>query len=261
MRAKNTIQTVKELKKAGFRTVPEHKNILISNTGKVYDINTGKYLKPTARNYIKPENKYLSLPKLVLLTFKGEKYRNGQIHYIDGNNKNFSPSNIQYNSIFDSKQTEPINKADLLTAIRCYFEVTRKFNITDKIKTHLYLQEITQIRHYFYKNRNKPFINLYLTYIGFDIIYKRNIAETAKLHGLPVRDCLLIVNRFTNTLINEILQDLKNGYLNIKEYKPKKPTKTDEIRKINEYLKEHGKKPFPLKKKSVKQSAKAIKGK
>ena len=167
MRATNRTQTAKELKKAGFISVPEHETLLINNTGKVYDTNTGKYLKPTARNYITAENKYLSLPKLVLMTFKGEKYRNGQIHYKDGNNKNLSPSNIQYSRIFAPKQTEPINKADLLTAIRCYFEVDRKFKIRDNFKVRLYLQNIIEKRAFFAKHKKTQYIEIYLTCLNF----------------------------------------------------------------------------------------------
>jgi len=249
-------KTAKELKTEGFKPVKGFESLFINETGRVYNLKTGKYLKPNARNYIQSENKYLSVPKLVLMTFEGKKYQNGKIVYLNGNKTDLSKENIKYSRLFAKQQPAKVNKADLLTAIRCYFEVDHKFKTTDHFRTRLYLQSITKKRDFFYKNRNKPFIKLYFTYIGLDSINKRNIAETAKLHRLPVRDCSIIINSFTNSLINEVLQDTKNGILHEIEFKPKQPTQTDKVRQINQYLTEHGQKPLQLRKKSVKQTIK-----
>jgi len=249
-------KTAKQLKKDGFKPIPGYESLLISETGKVYSLQTAKHLKRTERNYIKHENKYLSVPKLVLMTFKGEPYKSGQIVYIDGIKTNSSKENIKYTRLFVPEQSTKVNTADLLTSIRCYFEVDKNFKIRDNFKTRLYLQNIIEKRGFFAKHKNIQHIDVYLTYLGKHIFEQKSIIDTAKVHSLPVRDCLVIVNSFTSTLISEILQDLKNGYLQQLEYKPKQPTKTDRIRQINEYLTANGQKGVPLRKKSIKQTVK-----
>lgn len=249
-------KTVKELKNEGFKSVNEFEHLYINEKGKVYSTTARKYLKPTARNYIKTENKYLNVPKLVLMTFKGEKYKSGQIYYIDGNKENLHSENVKYSRLFTPEQNNTVNTADLLTCIRCYFEVDKKYKIRDNIKTRLYLQIIIEKRDFFAKHKTLKHIEVYLTYLGKHLFEKKSLTDTAKTHFLTTRDCLVIINEFTNLLISEVLQDLKNGYLHELEYKPNRPTKTDEIRQINHYRKASGQKPLPLKKKSVKQSIK-----
>ncbi|MDD4992150.1 MAG: hypothetical protein PHR83_07965 [Paludibacter sp.] len=246
-------KTARQLKKDGFRAVQGFESLLINETGKVYNLQTAKYIKPTSGNYIRIEKECLSVPKLVLLTFKGEQYKSGQIVYIDGNKTNLSKENIKYSRLFTSEQNNKVNAADLLTALRCYFEVDKNFKIRDNFKTRLYLQHIIEKRGFFAKYKKIQHIEVYLTYLGKHIFEQKSIIDTANAHGLPVRDCLIIINSFTNTLISEILQDLKNGYLHELEYKPKQPTKTDELKQVNKYLTENGHNPVRLRKQSEKE--------
>jgi hypothetical protein len=246
-------KTAKELKKKGFLQIPGYESLLINDNGKVYNQQTGKNLNSTKRNYIRFENKYLNVPKLVLMTFEGEPYKSGKIVFIDGKSANLSKENIKYSRLFVSEQNDKVNTKDLLTALRCYFEVDKNFKIRDNFKTRLYLQTIIEKRRFFTKHKHTKYIEVYFTYLGKHIFEKKSIIETAKAHCLPVRDCLVIVNSFTNILITEILQDLKRGYLKVQGYKPKQTTKTDEIRQINEYLIDNGHSTLPLRKKSQKE--------
>ena len=116
-------KTETELKKDAFKSITDFNYLYINEKGKVYSIKTGKYLQPTPRNYVKTENKYLKVPKLVLMAFNGEPIRNGKILYIDGNTANLSRQNLKYSRLFTIEQTNKVNKADLLTAIRCYIRV------------------------------------------------------------------------------------------------------------------------------------------
>lgn len=249
-------KTENELKKECFKLLDGFTHLYINDAGNVYDTNKKKYLKPTSRNYIKPGNKYLSVPKLVLMTFKGEPYKRGQIHYIDGKMQNMSVKNIKYTRLYTPEQNNKVNKDNLFTAIRCYFEVELNFKIRDTFKTRFFLQTIIDKRGFINYHRKLEHIQIYLTYMGLNLFTQKSITQTAHAHGLPVRDCLVIVNSFTNLLISEILHELKKGTLHVNEYKPKKPTKTDNKRQINEYLTEHGQKPIPLRKKSLKESLK-----
>ena len=229
-------KTAKELKNEGFRLVNGFDYLYINENGKVYDTNKRKYLTPTARNYIKPENKYLSVPKLVLMTFDGKAYKSGQIQYIDGNKANLSRENIKYSRLFTTEQSNKVNKSDLLTAIRCYFEIDQKYKIRNNFYTRLFLESILAKRAFFTKHKKTKHIEVYLTYLGKHLFELKSIADTAKEHCLSVRDCLLIVNSFTNILISEILHELKNGTLFVLEYQKPKRTIKESLKDFKQHL-------------------------
>lgn len=229
-------KTTKELKNEGFKLVNEFDYLYINEKGKVYDTNKRKYLTPTARNYIQTENKYLSVPKLVLMTFDGKAYKSGQIQYIDGNKANLSRENIKYSRLHSKEQTEKVNTADLLTAIRCYFEIDQKYKIRNNFYTRLFLESIIEKRAFFTKHKKTKHIEVYLTYLGKHLFEQKSIADTAKEHCLSVRDCLVIVNGFTNVLINEILQELKTGTLQKLEYQKPKQTIKESLQDFKQHL-------------------------
>jgi len=84
-------------------------------------------------------------------------------------------------------------------------------------------------------------------------------ARVAKQFNISVRDCNCIINRFTNELANGIISNLESGWLEIKDYLPKKKTKTQVLREINEYISGYGGKPLPLRKKSTKEALNSFK--
>lgn len=246
-------QQINQLKQNGFKMVKCYPYLYINENGKVFNLNTGKHLQPGRRNIIKPETNELNLLKLVLQAFKGETYRAGQIVFIDGNKANITAENIKYSRLFEPGKTIEVNKDDLITAIRCYFEVEKRYTTKDTLQTALFLDIIINKRHFFYDHYNTPFIEFFKTYI---VGFKNSLSYTAKKHGLTVRDCSIIVNGFINQLIADILQDLKAGFLKINDYQPRKKTETQILKEYNEQRKANGQKPLPLRKKSLKESLK-----
>ncbi len=210
-------QTIQNLKNDGFRVVSGYKYLFINEQGKVYNIEKGRYLKPTARNLIKPESKYLNVPKLVLQAFNKEPYRAGNITHIDGIKSNMNAKNIRYSRIFAPyTKPEPINDK-IMTAIRCYFEVEKRYKVKDMFKTVNYLKMIIAKRNFFNEYSFEQNIEVFETYIK-----NGNIGTTATKHGLVDRDCNIIIKYFINILIENILTDLNKGILKINEFAPKK---------------------------------------
>ena len=241
---------LKTLKEKGYKQVSGFSGLFIDQLGRVYSLKHGKHLKPSTRNYIYTGSGLVSVPKLVLQAFKGQKYRPGQITYIDGNKYNTTPGNLKYNSLFAANELELINYTGLLTAIRCYFAVPEKFKVKNIVATRILLNEILLKRGFYSSKNQEKYIEVYKTYMNG---FVNNYTQSGKQHGLSVRDCAIIVNKFTNTLINEVLTDLENGKLFIWEYQSKPETRTDVIRKYNELNKAKGAPPLPLRKKSTKE--------
>lgn len=253
---KGATNTVKQLKDAEFKQVKNYSNLYINQSGNVHDLTTGKCLKPTSNNYVRTQSEYLSLPKLILEAFAGQTYRAGQTVYIDGNKSNLTPLNLKYARLFEPSRTYEVNQADLMAAIRCYFEVDKRYKVKDTFQTRLFIQAITEKRRFLINKNGLPNFQVYRTYLNG---LTNNLITTAKEHGLTVRDCAIIVNDFTNVLIDEILTDLKTGYLKLQDYKPKPPTETDKRKQWNEHAKATGKKTIPLRKQSLKESLKEFK--
>jgi len=253
MKRETRNETIHQLKEQGFKLVKGYRNLYINETGKVYSLAHSRYLTPTPKNYIRLERDCLSVPKLVLMAFNDEPYRSGQIHYVDGNSKNMSRKNVKYRCLFPNNKSVTVNPSDLMTAIRCYFEVDKRFTIDNALTTRRYLQTITEHRGFMKMNESRQYIEVYKTYVNVLLFGLNSIAQTAKIHGLGVHDCSIIVNSFTNELISGIMQDMKAGTLYEHIYKRKKPTKTEQKRHINEFLTARGQIPIPLRKKSVKE--------
>lgn len=246
-------QQINQLKQNGFKIVKDYPYLYINETGNVYSLKTGEYLKPDPKNTIQTETKRLNVPKLILQTFKGETYRAGQIVYIDGNKANTTAQNIKYSRLFEPGKTIEVNQTDLMTAIRCYFEVEKRYTTKDSIQTRMFARLIISERGFFIDNSKKPYIEVFKTYIEG---LQNSLSATAKEHGLTARDCSIIVNGFINQLISDILQDLKAGVLRINDYQPRKKTETQILKEHNEQRKANGQKPLPLKKQSLKESLK-----
>jgi len=241
------------LKQQGYKQVKGYPCLYINKQGDIYNRETDKHLQPGNKNKIKYNNEYLSIPKLVLQAFAGQEYRTGQITYIDGNKTNIALQNIKYSCIFAPNQRNEVNKTDLLTAIRCYFPVEQKYKVKNIVITRMYLEIITEKRYFFNQKSDLKYIEVYKTFMSG---FTNSIVNTAKEHGLSIRDCSNIVNGFTNILINEILHELKNGILHVCDFTPKKPTKTEITKRINKYLVASGATPLPLRKKSFKEKLK-----
>ena len=215
-------QQINHLKQNGFKMVKDYQSLYINETGNVYSLKAGEYLKPDHRNTIKAEHQRLSVHKLILQTFKGEAYRAGRIVYIDGNKANTTAQNIKYSRLFEPGKTIKVNTKDLMTAIRCYFEVKKRYTTKDSIQTRMFARLIISERGFFIDNSKKPYIEVFKTYIEG---IQNSLSATAKTHGLTAIDCSIIVNGFINQLISDILKDLKAGILRINDYQPRKKRK------------------------------------
>lgn len=246
----NRAETIKRLKQKGFKVITGFSYLYINQQGQVFSLITGKYIEPNTRNCIRPRGEWLSVPKLVLQEFGMQLYRSGQITYLDGDKSNMSIKNIKYSRIFAPDRTaESVNSENLTKAIRCYIQVTERFNANDKLHTRLYLQTITKQRQFFIYYQDSKHIEVFKTYIEGN---SKN--ETAKKHGLGIRDCSVIVNRFINLFVSDVLHEFEAGLLIIQPYKLKPITATQAIREYNREIIKIGGKPLPLRKKSLKES-------
>lgn len=246
MNKQNRKDVIIQLQEKGYRQAKGIRGLYLNQIGKVYSLPLNKEIKPSKRNYIKVGSELISLPKLLLLTFKGQEYRTGQITFIDGNNQNLSINNIKYNCLHTPQCKQNVDKEGLLTAIRCYFEVSKKYKVSNSPLTRLYINEILNKRLFYVKCVNQKHIEVFKTYING---YTNSITKTAQEYNLSVRDCTTIVNGYLNTLINDILSELADKKLSVQEYSIKKSP----ISEYNEILLSYGLKPIRKRKKSTKE--------
>lgn len=246
-------ESITELIQRGFKKVHGLNYLFINQTGTIYSFKTGKYLRQTRKNCIRQQNVYLNVHKLILEAFTGQMYKSGKIVSIDGNNDNLSPHNLRYASLFNHATRHKVNTINLKIAIRCYFDVEKKYKVNDTPKTRLYLQAIAEKRRFFDDRKGTPQIEVFKTYLKGTI---NNITKTAKAHELTALDCANIVNSFKNLLIDDILHDYKAGILFRHGYFVKKLTQTEALSKWNKYVRSYGLKPLPLRKNTQKEKLK-----
>ncbi|WP_321287836.1 hypothetical protein [uncultured Sunxiuqinia sp.] len=222
-------QTINQLKQDGFRVVKNHPDLYINENGTIYSLTAGKTLKTDSKNRLLIQGKRLNVPKLILEAFKGEPYNGGQVVYIDGDNNNMALENLKYSRILPPNVSNNVDKADMLTAIRCYFEVEKRFNLKNTIQTKLYLQGITAARQFFDTHKKAPHIGLFNAYVSEILCSK---AKAAKSYGIETRDGTEIINGFLNELTKEVLADLKNGVLILQDYKPAPKSNTQLLKEF-----------------------------
>jgi len=231
MQKERKTESIQQLRKNGFKSIEVFKFLFINQTGNVYNLNTGKYLKPNERNYIQFAGEYISIPKMILQTFAGQRYRAGQIEYRDGNKENLTPQNLKYKRLFEPTKINTLNIKGLYTSIRCYFEVEKRFRASDTLRTKIYLQAITEKRDFFTEKNGLKNYEVLKTYLSE---LTNTIDQTAKMNGLGYRDYSIMVNELINNLISDILTDLNEGKLKICSFIPK-ITKTEKVKIWNEH--------------------------
>lgn len=228
-------QQIESLKQQGFKVVKGDKQLYVNSRGEVYNLNTGRYMKPRSDNKIKSETGYWNIDKLVLEAFGGEPYRSGHIIHKDGNKANREISNLKYNCVFPPDvEPEPLNNEDILKAIRCYSPVKKRFTAKDNFRMKLHLATITDIRLFFIENSELQYIEVFKTYLSVSTKEK-----VMKAHDLTTRDYSIIVNRFLNMLVRDVLNDLEKGVLSVMEYQPRKRSlpiiKESDSKKVEKY--------------------------
>lgn len=209
--------TLKELKDLGFKRSNEYDFILINKTGKVYNLKKNKFVRlRTPGNYLILDEKHISVPKLILSLFKGEKVRRGQITYKDGNKSNLNAENLEYSRLFEPDSKTNIDDSRLLTVFRCYLNLKKSFGLKDKLNKQLYLRHVLEQRQFFDVYSESKHIEIFESYV-YDSIYP-NIQKTAEKHNKGLRDCQVILTQFLNVLIKDVFQDIKTGKLKILDY-------------------------------------------
>lgn len=244
-------EIIRNLKANGYKRIPDCSYLYLNEYGKIYSLKKGKELIATVKNLVLVENEYLSVPKLILLVFRKEPIRQKQhICYIDGDRSNLALSNIEYVRKYGSGLKTNVDVENLLIAIRCYFEVKKNYKVKDYFATRMYLHDILEQRAFYIEYYKKEGIEIFKSYMQG---LTNNLASVAQEHHISISDCTYIVNGFLNQLINNVLSDLQNGKLMLKDYKPRKKTKTQELRELNEYLITNDFTPVRLRKRSDKE--------
>jgi hypothetical protein len=250
-RRKKEREAVRDLTAKGFKRVQILSDLFVNECGAVYSLTKGKELSRDKRNTVNVDGKRVNVAKLLLSAFSGEPMReNSHIMYIDGDSSNLSPQNVKYPQLYTNKDKTDVNPDQLREVIRCYIEVPQKYNVKNQVLTRMYLTEIIRKRAFYTVYSAESGINVFKSYMQG---YTKNRTETAKEHGISVRDCGIIVNSFINTLITDIITDLETGKLTKQDYRPRPKTKTQIIREVNEYITAHGGKPAPLRRKSQRE--------
>ena len=241
--AKRRNQVIADLKKQGFRSIPET-DIFINDKGEtmIYPKN-----QPASRDRLTLNGKTIRIEKVVLWIFKGEPIRGGKIVHIDGNKRNNRPENLKYRTS-QALTPENVNRAQLLTAIRYYFSVKKTFKArTNDYQTRFYLKEIIQKRNRYSGKPTKT------ETIFFDWCYcwttdpttNKQISEKYDLTQLEAKT---LIAKQVNQFSTAIIQEFEANKLEVLPYfKPKrKPTKPAYLPKsIRKAFKELGMKPTP----------------
>ncbi len=243
--AKKRRLIIADYKSKGFSRIPET-DTFINESGQTTVYPSERIKSP---NRLTLNGKTIIIEKVVLWIFKGEAIRSGKIVHIDGNAGNNSPNNLKYKTLEALAKNENVNCPDLLTAIRCYFQVRKKFKArTNDYQTRFYLKEIIQRRNRYGGKMPKE------ETIFFDWCYcwtaepvtNKQIAEK---YGLAAREAKTLIAKKVNQFTAAIIQEMESGKLEVLPYyKPKrKPSEKAAYlpKSIKQAFKGLGMKPTP----------------
>lgn len=160
----------------------------------------------------------------------------------------YNNTGLLYNEI--EPATAPAEK-DIIFCISLYFAIHPKFNRSE-ISYKFYLNNIAIKRNFLLLINNPKEREIFTSFLN-DQKSKVQISKDLTNHTTKG---VYIINKNLKLLVSAILQDHKNGLLEVKEYK-KPPTKREINRKANEYLKKIGSSiRIPLRKPSAKEAFK-----
>lgn len=237
--------SIRELQKQGFKKT-KISGLYVSKTGKAYNYSSNRFLTATGKGTIIINGKGYNLAKLILETFAKIENRNGQINFINANDKDFSFENLEYKSTII--QLPPVAN-DLIKCIRFYIIVHTKFNLKSNLfKFHLW--ELMKYRNFENRYTGKDF-EMFIEYSKNDFLVSNNQKTIFDKFNYTATNGKNAINKYLNLLIYECLQDFENGLLQLKDFAPKPPTKTDNLRALQKTAKEYGLNvKIPLRKKS-----------
>lgn len=184
------------------------KEISVTKNGIIRNNRTGKILKVSSRGYFTHNQKPYNLAKTILQTFKKIPVKNGRIKFLDYNERNFSPENIEYVSKLE-KISQP-KESDLKTLIDFYIK-DKTFNINDHIQYRIYLKMILVKRRFIEENKMLFNIDVFAHY--FNVSFP-NFVQLAKENEISVLDAKRTIYFFLNKLINEFKNDVDLECLN-----------------------------------------------
>lgn len=231
---------VKELRKQGFRPIPGFEPLYIDKSGSVYNFTEKRPLTTNSKYQVIHNGKMLNVPKLILLVFAQQAYQSKRhIRFADRDKSNLEVANLSY---IAQRQDIAICQTELMTAIRCYFTVRKRYKTRDLLQTRLYLDAIVHHRAF---HPDIKGVEVFQTYIENPMYSKQRVAQ---MHDIKITECIEIVNQCIKMLLREILHDLDCGTLQIKDYLPRKKT-TAQI--LKEYNENSGRAPIRLPKKQT----------
>ena len=226
----------KELRTAGIKPVPLS-DWWINSTGKAYNQHTGRQSNPRT---IKTDGKAWKTEKVILWLFAGIKPRNGQIAYLDSNKGNKAVENLKYATAV-ILLPETINRENLCTAIRCFFEIKKQAKPhTNDIIVLMYLGEMYEVVNFAQRFGNEPYFIYFEQWIkqytyGVMGIFKPQTVEQPPT--LTTREMRIIKAHYINRLTAEICANLSAG---VYKLKPFEPTPAQKRKQALEKLKAYG---------------------
>lgn len=215
----------------GYRRVPGFGSLAINREGRVYDLESGRHVAPDSKNRFKMHDEIISIPKLVLSVYGQQPYqKRGYIYYMDGNPGNLDLNNLRYGR--PPREALIIDPARLMTAIRCYFHVRRRFKVRDQLRTRHYLACIAGARNFCLHNDRDPGADLFAAYISKPLLSQREIAAQS---GKSLHTIQALINTTLNRLISDVLADLDAGRLSVKDYQPRKKTRAQILKEYRDF--------------------------
>lgn len=178
-------------------------DISVTMEGKVYNHRTQKFLHVTDKGYFFYHNKHRSLPKILLLTYKGHTYNSGHINFKDGNRKNYNICNIDY--VKNRHTYKQPAKSEMKAVLRRYVGLKTKIEIDDALNYRNQLYATLQTRKFFEKYKDYDFINIFKNYFTLDICIP--MSSLAKYHNISLQKIREIIYFFLHRLIEDCKEE------------------------------------------------------
>ena len=239
---------ISELVQLGFKKT-QICGLYVSKTGVCY--NSASMRKLSIRNGKTSINgKAYNVAKIILETFCKIPVRTGSINFINGNNNDFNLENLEYKTTM--KQPPPV-ATDLIKCIRLYFEVENNFNVSSLLYKY-YLHQVFIKSNLFWRCESCTDFDLFLEYLKNDFCTSNNQKSISDKFGYTLTNGKNAINKYLNLLVAECLQNLENGILQLKDFAPKPPTKTQKLKQLQKSVNNYGLSiKIPLRKPSTKE--------
>ena len=133
-------------------------------------------------------------------------------------------------------QIKAPTEKDLVFCISLYVGLPKRFSIKN-VSYRMYLSEVVSKRGFLEKVAKED-IDIILDYF-YTVPYQSKIELSKQYFKGNTSKGQKVINKYLRALVNEIMQDFKEGKLKVKEYQ-KPRTKREERKALNELLKKQG---------------------